>query len=85
MPIDIDEFNKNNKMENVAKKIVDFLRDNSERAFTYEELSKEIDLNIYDKPSFNWAFWCEIIKKLENDKKIESKNINGETYYHIKN
>ena len=91
MPIDGINWNTKDEIQEYSDKVYDFLNKNYPKAYSFSEISEAIEYQTKNKSKdktivfgFDFAFWASIVKKLEKEGKIESKNIEGKTYYKVK-
>jgi len=85
LPIDESKWNKKNEIEEYADKVYNFLNEHYPNAYTYAEISNGIGLEKSPKAlGYDWAHWLRISKTLEELDKIETKIIDGQSYYRAK-
>ena len=91
MPINEDEWDKKSKFEEDKEKVYEFLKQNYPKAFTADEIINSVKLPKIDGGikdlvalGFDWKYLSDIFSQLKKENKIESKNIDGKTYYKAK-
>ena len=85
MPIDESKWNRKNEFEEYADKVYIFLNEHYPDAYTYAEISDGIGLEKNpDALGYDWAYWLRISKTLEELDRIETKIIDGRSYYRAK-
>jgi len=85
VPIDEHKWNKKSEIEEYADKVYNFLNEHYPNAYTYAEISKGIGLEKNPEAlGYDWVHWLRISKTLEELDKIETKIIDGQSYYRAK-
>jgi len=75
MPISKEDFNNATARIGVKAEVLDFLKNNSEYAYTRKEIAK---LTSWSEPAI-----YKVIPELVKENKIFGKEINGKTYFII--
>ena len=85
MPISESKWNRNSGQEEDMQKVYQFLFEKFPNAYSYKELKGVIDLPKEENiPAYNWTYWVLLVSRLQRGRKIETKNIDGQTYYRAK-
>ena len=85
MPIDEGEWNRKNEFEDYGDKVYTFLIEHYPNAYTFVEISDGIGLEKHPEVlGYDWAYWLRISKTLEELDRIETKIIDGKSYYRAK-
>lgn len=81
MSIDAKKFDKH---KNPSKYIIEFLKNNSDKAFTAEHIAKEIEINVSEVR--NTLIWEGVARLFDRTYKspIETATVGGITYYKYK-
>ena len=81
MSIDADKFDKH---RNTFKYILEFLKNNRDRAFTVEYIAKQIGVGVYEvKNALMWESLAWVIDRTYRSL-IESATVEGIVYYKYK-
>jgi hypothetical protein len=85
VPIDESKWNRKNEFEEYADKVYNFLNEHYPNAYTYAEISNGIGLEKNPEAlGYDLAYWLRISKILEEMGRIETKIIDGKSYYRAK-
>jgi len=85
VPIDESMWNRKNEFEEYTDKVYNFLNEHYPNAYTYAEIANGIELEKNPEAlGYDWAYWLRISKTLEELDRIETKIIDGRSYYRAK-
>ena len=85
MPIDESKWNKKNEFEEYTEKVYNFLNEHYPNAYTYIEIAQGIGLEKNSEAmGYDGTYWLRISKTLQELDKLETKIIDGKSYYRAK-
>jgi hypothetical protein len=85
VPIDESKWSRKNEFEEYVDKVYNFLNEHYPNAYTYVEISNGIGLEKNPEAmGYDWAYWLRIVKTLQELDRIETKIIDGMSYYRAK-